>query len=143
MMKRSHTEYARCHTRYAQRRRAGAALLEVIVASALLLLGVVPILRALTTAQMTSRLVEQKTHCLDLAQAKMDEIKAKAINAYGTDYAETATSLGGDYLCNVTDDGHATLKTISVTVGHDHDGSGALTGRESMVTLTTLVAKRI
>jgi len=92
---------------------------------------------------MTSRLVEQKTHSLDLAQAKVGEIRAKAIGAYATDFSETGTSLEGNYLCNATDDGHATLKTISVTVGYDHDGNGSLTGREQMVTLTTLVAKRI
>jgi Tfp pilus assembly protein PilV len=127
----------------ARRHRAGVALLEVIVASGLLIIGVVPILKALTTAQVTSRLVDQKTHCLTLAQAKMNEIAARSIGNFETSYAETGTSLDGNYLGNVTDNGHASLKTISVAVGHDHDGNGSITGREIMVTLTTLMAKRL
>jgi len=126
-----------------RRHSAGVALLEVIVASGLLVIGVVPILKALTTAQVTSRLVDQKTHCLTLAQAKQGEIAARSIGNFDASYAETGTSLDGNYLCNVTDNGHASLKTISVAVGFDHDGNGSIAGREIMVTLTTLVAKRI
>jgi len=126
-----------------RRHRAGLALLEVIVASGLLIIGVVPILKALTTAQVTGRLIEQKTRSLALAQAKLGDIKARTIGNFATNYAETGTSLEGSYLCNVTDDGHATLKTISVIAGYDHDGNSSITGLEIMVTLTTLVAKRI
>jgi hypothetical protein len=119
------------------------ALLEVVMASGLMIVAVVPILKALTTAQVTSRLVEQKTRSLALGQAKLDEIKARSIGSFATSYSESGTSLEGSYLCNVTDDGHATLKTISVITGYDHDGNGSLAGREIMVTLTTLVAKRL
>ena len=79
-----------------RRHRAGVALLEVIVASGLLIIGVVPILKALTTAQVTSRLVDQKTHCLTLAQAKQGEIAARSLGSFETSYAETGTSLEGD-----------------------------------------------
>ena len=122
--------------------RAGVALLEVIVASGLMLIAIVPILKALTTAQVTSRLVEQKTHCLALAQAKVSEIQAKSIGNFETDYSVTGASLGGGCLCNVVDSSSATLKKLSVAVGHDHDGNGSITGREIMVTLVTQIAKR-
>ena len=132
----------RTRTSRSRRQRAGVALLEVIVASSLMLISIIPILKALTTAQVTSRLVEQKTHSLALAQAKMSEIQARSIGAFDTDYNSNWSPLEGSYLCYVKDDGHATLKTITVSVGYDHDGNGSLAGREVMVTLVTLVAKR-
>ena len=127
---------------HSNRHRAGVTLVEVIMASSLLVIAVVPILRALTTAQTTGRIVEQKTVSLALAQGKLREIRARAIIDFDTGFAETGTALQGSYLGNVTDDGHATLKTISVAVGYDNDGNGSITGREILVTLTTLIARR-
>jgi Tfp pilus assembly protein PilV len=129
-------------TTHSNRHRAGVTLVEVIMAASLLVIAIVPILKALTTAQVTGRLVEQKTVSLALAENKLKEIQAQAIVEFATDFAETGTALQGSYLGNVTDDGQATLKTISVSVGYDHDGSGGITGREILVSLTTLVAKR-
>lgn len=125
-----------------RRHRAGVALLEVIVASGLMLIGIVPILKALTTAQVTSRLVEQKTHCLALALAKMSEIQAKSIYDFDSSYSASWSSLEGNYLCTVIDSGGSTLKSMGVWVGYDHDGNGGCTGREIMVQLNTLIAKR-
>ena len=51
--------------------------------------------------------------------------------------------LDGSYLGNVTDDGAAALKTITVAVGFDSDGDGVLDASEVVVTLTTLCAKRV
>ncbi|NQV31511.1 MAG: hypothetical protein HQ515_02400 [Phycisphaeraceae bacterium] len=61
---------------------------------------------------------------------------------FSSNYDETATSLGGSYLCNVSDNENATLKTVSVSVGFDLDANGSLTADEVLVTLTTLIAKR-
>jgi hypothetical protein len=46
------------------------------------------------------------------------------------------------YLCSVSDDEHATCKTMSVSVGYDLNENGSLAADEVLVTLTTLVAKR-
>jgi len=123
-------------------RRSGMTLTEVVVASSLLLIGIVPILKALTSAQVARRLIEQKTISLQLAQMKLDEIRARSIYHFGTSYAESSDSLQGDYLVTVTDDGDASLKTISVSVGYDNNGDGTLSSEEIKVTLTTLVADR-
>jgi Tfp pilus assembly protein PilV len=124
------------------RRQAGVSIIEVVVAAALLLVVVVPILRALTAAQVTRRTVEQETQSLVLAQAKVSEIQGVTVYNFSSNYDETGTSLGGSYLCNVSDNEHATLKTLSVSVGYDADGNGSLASSEIKVTLTTLVAKR-
>lgn len=124
------------------RRQAGVTIVEVVVASALLLIGVVPILKAMTTAQVTGRVVEQKTKSLILAQGKISEIQARCLLSYDSNQSQTDVVLDGHFLCNVSDNGHASLKTISVSVGHDSNGNGSLGSSEVMVTLTTLIAKR-
>ena len=62
--------------------RRGVTLTEVVVGSALLAIAVVPLLRALTIAQSTSATIERKTQCLILAQAKLEELRARSIHYY-------------------------------------------------------------
>ena len=125
------------------RRRLGVTLIEVVVASALLLASLIPILKALTVGQVTARLVDQKTRSLTLAQAKLDEIKTQLIYSFSTSASATNVVLDGSYLCNVTDDGGSALKTISVAVGFDRNGDSTLSSSEVVITLTTLCAKRV
>jgi len=125
-----------------KRRRAGVSIVEVVVASSLLLIALVPILKAMTTAQVTSRLVERKTRSLMLAQGKMSDIQARAIYEFSSDYAQTGTVLDAQYLCNVSDDEDSSLKTISVSVGYDANGDNTLASEEILVTLKTMIALR-
>ena len=132
-------------TYYSRLRREGFTLIEVVVASALLIIAIVPILQALTRAQATGRIIEYKTCSLMYAQAKLDEIKARSIYDYtngGSSFVESNTSLDGSYLCNVTDDSGDPLKTITVSVGFDSNGDSTLAADEVAVTLVTLVARR-
>ena len=124
------------------RRCAGLTITEVIVASALLIIAMVPILKAMTTAHVSSTRIEQKTRSLTLAQAKLDEIKARSIYSYGASFTENDTSLDGSYLCDVADDSGDPLRMITVSVGYDVDGDSALATDEIEVALTTLVAGR-
>jgi hypothetical protein len=126
-------------------RMTGLTITEVIVASGLLIVAMVPILRALTTANLNTAVIERKTRSLALAQAKLDEIKAKSIYHYtngGASFAQDNLSLDGSYLCNITDDLNDTLKTISVSVGYDYNGDNTLAADEIEITLTTLIARR-
>ena len=126
------------------RTRKGLTLTEVVVASALLIIAVVPILKGLTGSHLTSAILEQKTQALILAQAKMDEIKARSINNYSTNFGENNASLGGSYLCSVTDTpGGSDIRTITVSVGYDDDGNNILVPSEIDVELSTKIAKRI
>ena len=128
-----------------ENRLTGFTLTEVIVASALLIIAMGPILNALTSAHVSSISIEHKTRSLTLAQAKLDEIKARSIYDYtngGASFAESNTSLDGSYLGNVTDDAVDPLKTITVSVGYDQNGDSTLAADEIEVTLTTYLARR-
>jgi len=88
-------------------------------------------------------LIEQKTRSLTLAQAKMDEIRARSIYEYSTLYSQNSTTLGDSYLCTVVDTAMGSdLRNVEVTVGYDHDGDGILASDEIDVTLATLIARR-
>ena len=134
------TAYESQVTSHAQ---AGFTITEVVVASALLIIAIVPILRALTIAHVTSTIIEHRTRSLTLAQAKLDEIRARSIYNYGSTYSETNTALEGLYLCNVEDsDVNANLKQIKVSVGYDLNGNSTLETDEIEITLATLAARR-
>ena len=75
------------------RKSEGFTLTEVIIASALLIIAIVPILKALTSAHVTSTIIEHRTRSLTLAQARLDEIRARSIYDYSSNYIETSTSL--------------------------------------------------
>jgi len=126
-----------------ENRLKGITLTEVVVASSLLIIAVVPILRALTTAHTTSRIIEQRTQSLMLAQAELDNIKAESIYYYDRSFAQSSSPLDDAYLCTVTDDADSpNLRTISVSVGCDLDNDGDLASNEIEVTLTTRLARR-
>jgi len=126
-----------------RRRYSGVTITEVAVASALLIVAMVPILRALTAAHLNSTIIERKTQSLALAQAKLDDIKVRSIYGYDTSYTTTNEILSGSYLCNVTDTGFGSdIRTMTVDVGFDNDGNSTLDASEISVTLNTLLAKR-
>jgi len=123
--------------------RKGLSIIEVALASSLLIVAMVPILKSLTKAQMFSSEIEYKTQALVLAQGKLDEIKAKAVYHYSSSFAAANTLLGNSYLCNVTDTGSGSdLRTVAVSVGFDKNGNSSLSSDEIEVTLTTYIANR-
>ena len=127
------------------RRHKGLSIIEVAMASVLLIVAMVPILRSLTKANMLSSEVERKTQALVLAQGKLDAIRASSVYSFGSSGSFTASNvvLSSSYLCNVTDTAASTdLKQITVSVGYDDNGNGALSSDEVEVTLATYVARR-
>jgi hypothetical protein len=123
------------------RRRGGTTLTEVVVASGLLLICIVPILKALTAAQATSRIIEWRTLSLALAQGKLDEVRARCVYHFDESFDERSVSLDGSYLCTVKDTLHTSLREVSVSVGYDRNANGKLNHDEIEVTLTTNVAR--
>ena len=129
----------------ANRRRKGLSIIEVMMASALLIVAMAPILVSLTKANLWSTQIEQKTQSLVLAQGKLDSIRANAAYNFGSSGYYTASNvvLSGSYLCNVVDSIVSTdLKQITVSVGYDSSGNGTLSSNEVLVTLTTYIANR-
>jgi hypothetical protein len=104
----------------------------------------VPMLKALTSAQVSEEIIERKTRSLIIARSKLDDIKARSIYNFDSSFTETNTSLGGLYLCTVIDSGSGSnLRQITVKVGYDVDNNGSLGAQEIYVTLDTLIARRI
>jgi len=121
------------------KRFAGLTMIEVVIASAILIVAMVPILKGLSIAHASAAKIEHKTRSLILAQAKLDQIRARSIYNYTNSgnplgFAESGTPLDGLYLCNVTDNKADPLKTITVSVGYNLDGD--------TITLATLIARR-
>jgi Tfp pilus assembly protein PilV len=124
-------------------RLGGFTITEAVTASALLIIAIVPMLKALTTAHLNTVIIEHKSRSLILAQAKLDEIKARSIYDYDSSYIEDNTSLGSSYLCSVSDTGSGSdLRTIVVSVGFDLNGNDILASDEIEVTLSTRLANR-
>jgi Tfp pilus assembly protein PilV len=129
------------------KRFAGLTIIEVVIAAALLAAAMVPILKCLTSTHASAIKIEHKSRSLLLAQAKLNEIKARSIYHYTNGgaaggFAETGTSLDGLYLCNVTDNKADPLKTVTVSVGFDSNGDSSLSPDEVDITLATLIARR-
>lgn len=125
------------------RKRRGFTVIEVVVASALLLAAIVPVLKALTTAYVTGTEIEQKTRSLMYARSKLDEIKLRSVYNYDSTFTASDTSLGNSYFYRVSDTPSGTdLRTITVIVGYDSNGNSTLSSDEIQVTLSTLIARR-
>jgi hypothetical protein len=121
----------------------GFTLTEVIAASALLVIAMVPILKGLTSAHLSTKIIERKTRSLALAQGKLDKTKACSVYYYTDTFTEDDLPLDGSYLCNVAyTSAGSNLKKIIVSVGYDLDDDDILSDDEILVTLGTLVAKR-
>ncbi len=133
---------AKVSIRHSDRRLAGVTLTEVIVASALLVISIIPLLRALTIAQMTDRAVERKSWSLMLAQAELDRIRDRSVYGYDHDFNATSSPLCSGYLCSVADDRDPGLRTVTVFVGADRNGDGILSSEEIEVRLGTRLARR-
>ena len=126
-----------------RKKRPGFTIMEVVVAASLLIIAMVPILKALTAVHLNSTLIERKTKSLLLAQAKLDDIKARTIYSYSSSYDQSDTVLETSYLCNVADTGSGSdIRTMTVSVGFDTDGDNGLDAEEIEVTLMTYIANR-
>ena len=126
-----------------RKRLAGLTLTEVVVASTLLVIGIVPALKGLASANLGTAIIEQKSRSLILAQAKLDEIKVRSVYNYSQSYSQTNLSLESSYLCNVTDSSvNSNLRKMTVKVGFDYNSDGVLDNDEIEITLATYIAKR-
>jgi len=126
-----------------RRRPAGFTVTEVVMASAVLVIAMVPILKALTTAYVSGAVIKQKSVGLMFAECKLNEIRIRAIYNYGSTFTASDTSLGNSYYYRVQDTANgADLRTITVSTGYDFNGNGSLSADEIRVVLSTLIARR-
>jgi len=121
----------------------GITIAETVVASFLLATALIPCLKALTTANLFSTKLERNTRSLLLARQKMEDVRAKAIYSYSTNFAANSINLGDKYFCNIADTAiSSNLRKIKISAGFDSDSSGTLSSSEIIVTLENLIARR-
>ena len=122
--------------------RRGVTLTEAVVASALLLIGIVPLLKALATTHAMDRAIERKSWSLMLAQRELERIRAHCLYHYDENFSPSSFLVQDGYLCTVTDDRDPALRTVTVLVGLDLNADGLLSEDEVEVCLSTRVARR-
>lgn len=119
----------------------GVSLVEVVVASALLVIGVVPVLRALTSAQVTAHRMAVTSQSLVLAQGRLEWIRARAQGDYDQSFAVDSEDCGGGYRVTATDHRRTGVRTVKVSVGYDRDENQVLSNDEVRVSLITCIAQ--
>jgi prepilin-type N-terminal cleavage/methylation domain-containing protein len=129
--------------RPAIKNKSGFTLPEVIVASALLIIAMVPILKALAQVNANTVLIERRTKSLSLAKMQINELQAKSIYNFDKTKSQNNLSLEDSYLCNITSQSvNNNLKAVTVSVGMDKNQNGILTGDEVEISIKTQIARR-
>ena len=125
------------------RRHLGFTLPEVLVASALLIIAIVPILKALTAIHANTVAIERKTKSLTLAKMKISQLQAKSIYHFDENFDQSNLPLDGLYLCNIASQQvNSNLKALTVSVGMDSNKNGILSSSETEISLHTQIARR-
>ncbi len=122
-------------------RSRGVSLVEVVVASGLLVTSLIPVLRALTVAQITAHRIALTSRSLVVAQGRLERIRAEAEMNYRQSFAVDSKDCGDSYLATVLDDADPACRRVIVSVGYDRDESQTLSADECLVTLTSCVAR--
>lgn len=115
-------------------------LMEVLIASALLAVALVPIFQVLTRGMTLARDVQLRTTAAFLAEKEMETALATAAEDFSVDLTKSSKDLGDGYLVTIDGGQEALRKTFSVQVGWDTDGDGTLDGDEVLVTFVTRAA---
>jgi len=121
-------------------RRTGLTLMEVLVASALLGLALVPAFDMVTRGMVLARDVEVRSRAVFLAEREMETALAAATENFSTSLVKPSADLGDGYRATVTETVSGLKKTVTVQVGLDADGNGALSNGEVLATFATVVA---
>ena len=121
-------------------RRTGLTLMEVLVASALLGIALVPAFDMVTRGMVLARDVEVRSRAVFLAEREMETALATAAQNFGTSLAKQSQDLGGGYRATMTETTSGLKKTVAVQVGFDTDSNGTLSSSEVLVTFATIVA---
>lgn len=127
-------------TRTVRHRINGFSLVESIIATVLLVIGIISLMRVCAVGISSEAEIEERAIALSLANEKMEDIKNTTFGSIsiGTS-TETGSDLGFDFITSrVTDvsnyEGESDLKDIKITVSWETKG-----GTDS-VELQTLIA---
>ena len=124
--------------------KRGFTLTEVLVASSVLALALIPILNALTRSGRMSIQLEEKSRSLMHAQSLLEELNARAVEEYDVSWAAADLAHGQGYYSSVSDVPLGdSLRRITVETGVDHNQNQHLDGGEVMVRFQFLISRRL
>ena len=126
----------------ARRRPSGLTLLELVLASALLVAAAIPIVNASGRAVNIAQDIERRTQATFLAQGEMENAMALAAENFGLDLSKNSANLGNGYLATVQQTTVGLKKTVTVKVGYDKAGDGVLSSSEVLVSFVTIIADK-
>jgi hypothetical protein len=106
------------------------------------LVSIIPLLKVLTAAHGMDRVIDRKSWSLLLAQQELERLRARSLYHYDESFESASQALGDGFLCTVTDNGHSSLRTVTIAVGLDRNGDGSLAAGEVEVSLCTALARR-
>ena len=121
-------------------RRTGLTLMEVLVASALLGIALVPAFDMVTRGMVLARDVEVRSRAVFLAEREMETALAAAGQNFSASLTKQSQDLGDGYLTIVTETVSGLTKTVAVQAGFDADRNGTLSSGEVLATFATVVA---
>jgi len=99
----------------------GFTFIEVLMACLILAFALIPIMLWVPVSIQSKARTEQKTAGIFLAQAKIEELRAKVRDNFGNNFSVDSASFSPpyqDYRYTIVDDVYTYLKTISVQVWH-------------------------
>ena len=121
-------------------RRTGLTLMEVLVASALLGIALVPAFDMVTRGMVLARDVEVRSRAVFLAEREMETALAAAGQNFSASLTKQSQDLGDGYRATVTESTSGLMKTVTVQAGFDADRNGTLSSGEVLATFATVVA---
>ena len=123
-----------------RRHPRGLTLMEVLVASALLGIALVPAFDMVTRGMVLARDVEVRSRAVFLAEREMEIALAKATENFSTSLAKPSADLGDGYRATVTESTSGLMKTVIVQAGFDTNTNGVLGSDEVLASFATIVA---
>lgn len=139
-----------------RKKSKGFTLLEVVAATVIVSMGLVPIMKVLPAALQVSSKIEVITKCTFLAEKEMERVRAELMADYSNDPTsdpEQSLPTAADdrdlkYYYEISlpdppwDDSDEAVNEIKVIVWFDKDNSESMDGDENRVILATKVANR-
>jgi prepilin-type N-terminal cleavage/methylation domain-containing protein len=108
----------------------GFTFIEILMALVIMSASLIPIMIWIPTSVTTKLVAEQKTKAIFLAEGLMEQLRYQVINNFTTSRTATSqafsTPFSGFYY-NITDNGDASLKAITVSVWHSEKPSNVVT----------------
>jgi len=124
----------------------GFTLIELMLATAILVISIIPITMMLPRMLTENRIVERENRAVFLGQLKMEETKTKALTYFNSDYSVTSAtafqSPDNKFKYTVADNYGLDIKDISVTVWYDANDDNTLDSDEERIQFKTKIANR-